>query len=101
MTDYLYIVVSGCAVESRDAHGPESSCVNTLFFNYCIDLRGKSMCDVKKYSDIYKEIAKLNPKDTLQLVLESETEEEKDFYEMVGDFLLQRRQKEVVERNPF
>ena len=54
------------------------------------------MCDVKKYSDIYKEIAKLNPKDTLQLVLESETEEEKDFYEMVGDFLLQRRQKEVM-----
>ena len=34
------------------------------------------MCDVKKYSDIYKEIAKLNPKDTLQLVLESETEEQ-------------------------
>ena len=59
------------------------------------------MCDVKKYSDIYKEIAKLNPKDTLQLVLESETEEEKDFYEMVGDFLLQKRQKEVVERNLF
>lgn len=59
------------------------------------------MCDVKKYSDIYKEIAKLNPKDTLQLVLESETEEEKDFYELVGDFLLQRRQKEVVERNLF
>ena len=28
------------------------------------------MCDVKKYSDIYKEIAKLNPKDTLQLVLD-------------------------------
>ena len=71
------------------------------FFNYCIDLCGMSMCDVKKYSDIYKEIAKLNPKDTLQLVLESETEEEKDFYEMVGDFLLQRRQKEVVERNLF
>ena len=89
------------------------------FLNHCIDLRGKSMCDVKKYSDIYKEIAKLNPKDTLQLVdiykeiaklnpkdtlqlvLESETEEEKDFYEMVGDFLLQRRQKEVVERNLF
>ena len=59
------------------------------------------MCDVKKYSAIYSEIKKLNPKDTLQLVLESETEEEKDFYEMVGDFLLQKRQKDVVERNLF
>jgi len=48
---------------------------------------------------IYKEIAKLNADDTLQLVLESETEEEKDFYEMVGDFLLQRKQREVLERN--
>ena len=57
------------------------------------------MCDVKKYSEIYKEIAKLNPKDTLQLVLESETEEEKDFYEMVGDYLLQKKQREVLKRN--
>jgi hypothetical protein len=57
------------------------------------------MCDVKKYSEIYKEIAKLNADDTLQLVLECETEEEKDFYEMVGDFLLQRKQREVLERN--
>jgi hypothetical protein len=57
------------------------------------------MCDVKKYSDIYKEISKLNPKDTLQLVLECETEEEKDFYEMVGDYLLQKKQREVLGRN--
>ncbi len=59
------------------------------------------MCDVKKYSEIYKEIAKLQPDDTLQLVLESETEEEKEFYELIGDYLLQKKQKEVVERNLF
>ena len=55
--------------------------------------------DKLKYSDIYKEISKLNPKDTLQLVLECETEEEKDFYEMVGDYLLQKKQREVLGRN--
>ena len=59
----------------------------------------KSMCDVKKYSDIYKEIEKLNPKDTLQLVLECETDDERDFYEMVGDFLLQKKQREVIEKD--
>lgn len=59
------------------------------------------MCDVKKYSEIYKEIAKLQPDDTLQLVLESETEEEKEFYELIGDYLLQKKQREVVERNLF
>ncbi len=59
------------------------------------------MCDIKKYSDIYKEIAKLTPSDTLNLVLECETEEEKDFYEMVGDFLLQKAQREVISKNLF
>ena len=59
------------------------------------------MCDVKKYSDIFQEIKKLNPDDTLQLVLESQTEEEKSFYEMVGDFLLQNKQRESIARNVF
>ena len=59
------------------------------------------MCDVKKFSKIYKDISLLQPEDTLQLVLEAETEEERSFYELVGDFLLQMKQKQVVERNLF
>ena len=59
------------------------------------------MCDVKKYTEIYEEISKLNSEDTLQLVLESESEEVKEFYEMVEDYSLQKKQKEVVERNLF
>ena len=59
------------------------------------------MCDVKKYNKIYKDITSLQPEDTLQLVLEAETEEEKSFYELIGDFLLQMKQKQVVERNLF
>ena len=59
------------------------------------------MCDVKKYTEIYEEILKLNSEDTLQLVLESESEEVKEFYEMVEDYFLQKKQKEVVERNLF
>ena len=59
------------------------------------------MVDLKKYADIYEEIKKLTDSDTLQLVLESEDEEVKDFYEMVGDFLLQLRQREVVAKNLF
>ena len=43
----------------------------------------------------------VNPDDTLQLVLESQTEEEKSFYEMVGDFLLQNKQRESIARNVF
>ena len=39
------------------------------------------MCDVKKYEQIYEDIKKLKPEDTLQLVLEAETEEQRSFYE--------------------
>jgi chaperonin cofactor prefoldin len=59
------------------------------------------MCDAKKYSNIYKEIKKLTPDDTLQLILESETDEEKEFYETVGNFLLKTAQREVIARNVF
>ena len=59
------------------------------------------MCDVKKYNKIFKDITSLQPEDTLQLVVEAETEEEKNFYELIGDFLLQMKQKQVVERNLF
>lgn len=59
------------------------------------------MFDINKYNKIYRELTALQPEDTLQLVLEAETEEEKSFYEMIGDFLLQKKQKQVIERNLF
>ncbi|MCM1415431.1 MAG: hypothetical protein NC430_05830 [bacterium] len=67
------------------------------FFDIC----GGIMCDVKKYEKIFEEIKILQPEDTLQLALEAETEEQRDFYEMVGDFLLQKKQRQVIERNLF
>lgn len=59
------------------------------------------MCDVKKYNLIFQDIKKLRPQDTLQLVLEAETEEERDFFEMIGNYLLQKEQAKVIERNLF
>ena len=49
------------------------------------------MCDIKKYQ----------PEDTLQLVLESESEDQKDFYEMLGDYLLQKKQREIIKKDLF
>lgn len=59
------------------------------------------MCDVKKYEKLYQEIEQLTPEDTLQLVMEAETEDQREFYQVVGDFLLQKKQREVIERNLF
>ena len=59
------------------------------------------MCDVNRYNDIFNEIKNLTKEDTTQLILEAPTEEEKDFYAMVGDFFLQRKQDECIARNVF
>ena len=59
------------------------------------------MCDVKKYEKIYEEIEQLRPEDTLQLILEAKTEEQRRFFEVVGDFLLQKKQRQVIERKLF
>ena len=59
------------------------------------------MCDVRKYSDMFKDMKNLQPEDTLQLVLEAKDEEERDFFEMLGNFLLQQKQKKVIEGNLF
>lgn len=59
------------------------------------------MCDVKKYSLMFEDIKQLQPEDTLQLILEAKSEEEQDFFEMIGNFLLQKKQKQIIERNLF
>lgn len=57
------------------------------------------MCDVKKYSNMFNDMRNLQPEDTLQLVLEAKDDEEKRFFELLGNFLLQQKQKKVVEGN--
>lgn len=59
------------------------------------------MCDTKKYFQIYKEISNLQAEDTLQLVLEAKDKEERDFFEMIGNYLLQKKQKQAIEGNLF
>ena len=59
------------------------------------------MCDTKKFYEIFEEIKELTASDTLQLIQEAENEEVKQFYVMVGNYLLQKKQKEVIERNLF
>ena len=59
------------------------------------------MCDVNKYSEMFKDLKELKSEDTLQLVMEAKDEEERDFFEMLGNFLLQQKQKKVIEGNLF
>lgn len=59
------------------------------------------MCDVKKYFELYEEVKKLKPEDVLQLTMEADSAEQKDFFEMIGNYLLQQKQKAVIKGNLF
>lgn len=59
------------------------------------------MCDVDKYFNMFHDMKNLQPEDTLQLVMEAKNDEERDFFETLGNFLLQKKQKKVIEGNLF
>lgn len=59
------------------------------------------MCDIEKYNLIFQEIKSLQQDDILQLILEAKTQDERDFYVLIGNFLLQKKQKHVIERKLF
>lgn len=56
---------------------------------------------LEKYNNLYNEIKNIEPDDTLQLALNAKTDDEKNFFMMIGDYLLQQRQQYVIERNLF
>lgn len=59
------------------------------------------MCDVNKYYTMYQEMKKLDPSDTFQLIANADSKEEQDFFAMVGNFLLQQKQKELINRKAY
>lgn len=59
------------------------------------------MCDVNKYYAMYQEMKNLAPNDTFQLIANANSKEEQDFFAMVGDFFLQHKQKELIEKKAY
>lgn len=53
---------------------------------------------VKKLYELCKD---MDIDETLDLVLNSETKEEQDFFSMLSDFILQKKQKEVIAQQKF
>ena len=66
-----------------------------------VGMQGDIVRENSQYGNVYEEIKKIHPQDTLQLLLDAKTEDEKNFYEMLGNFLLQVKQREVLERKMF
>ena len=50
---------------------------------------------------LYEECKDMDIDETMELVLNAETEEEQDFFCMLSDFILQRKQKKVIAQKRF
>ena len=50
---------------------------------------------------LYEECKDMDIDETMELVLNAETEEEQDFLSMLSDFILQRKQKKVIAQKRF
>lgn len=59
------------------------------------------MIDKEKCLRLYQELKSLQYDDLIQIVAESESKEEKEFFVTVGNFVIQQRQKLAIERNEF
>lgn len=54
--------------------------------------------DINRYHEIYQEMKQIQPDDVFWLIENAKNKDEQDFFAMVGDFFLQRRQKELIEK---
>ena len=59
------------------------------------------MIDISKFEEMYKELKKLTPDDFIQLIINSKTKEEKDFFILIGNAMLQKEQMQAIEKGLF
>ncbi len=50
---------------------------------------------------LYDTCRDMDIEETMELVLNAETEEEGEFFSLLSDFILQRKQREVIARKEF
>ena len=59
------------------------------------------MTNQDRCHELYEEINGLTLDDTFQMVLNSPNKDEQDFFGAVGNYLLQKRQKKILEQKVF
>lgn len=59
------------------------------------------MSKIEVAKKLYAQCMDMDIDETMELVLSAETEEEKEFFSLLGDFILQRKQQEVIKEKRF
>ena len=62
---------------------------------------GEFMSKTEAAKKLFEECKDMDIDETMDLVLNAETEEEQDFFSMLSDFILQRKQKKVIAQKRF
>ena len=66
-----------------------------------IALGGTVMSRIEVAKELYNICRDMDIEETMELVLNAETEEEGEFFSLLSDFILQRKQREVIARKEF
>ena len=56
------------------------------------------MTKIDAAREFYKQIKDISGEESLELILHAENEEEQDFFTFLGDFFLQKNQREIIEQ---
>ncbi len=59
------------------------------------------MSDASVIKELYNRCMEMDAEDTIELALSAETKEEQEFIEMISNYVLQIKQKEVIARGKF
>lgn len=59
------------------------------------------MTEIEAVKKLYDTCRNMDIDETMELVLSAETEEEGEFFSMISDFILQRKQREVIAQREF
>ena len=59
------------------------------------------MSIIEAAKQLYNICRNMDLDETMQLVLSADTVEEQEFFSMLSDFILQQRQKEVIQQKKF
>lgn len=62
---------------------------------------GIDMSSIEAAKKLYDICRDMDIEETMELVLSAETEEQGDFFSLISDFILQRKQKEVIAQKEF
>ena len=59
------------------------------------------MSNVEVFKEMYRCCKEMDVEDTVDLALNAETQEEQEFVEVITNYILQTRQKEVIAQGKF